>query len=187
MTTRVQHSNSLILIWQVAEFEARQLKASTIEPVHLLLGLCKTVDLDLPDLISRNAPNRAEVLEECLREVRRLRNVFQDAKLNAAIVRRRLRRLSGERRFSLPESERLHRSDAAKKVFANAEHFAQLNRGIVYPVHLLYAVLGVEDEQRDQAMNELGIQKARLCEAAKHELFSQCDKTMAKTDTARWN
>jgi hypothetical protein len=33
------HSDSLILVWRVAEFEARHSKASTIEPTHLLLGL----------------------------------------------------------------------------------------------------------------------------------------------------
>ena len=42
------HSNSLILVWRVAEYEARNLKASMIEPSHLLLGLCKIVDVDLP-------------------------------------------------------------------------------------------------------------------------------------------
>jgi hypothetical protein len=42
-----RHSSSLILIWRIAEFEARHLNASTIEPTHLLLGLCKVVDLDM--------------------------------------------------------------------------------------------------------------------------------------------
>ena len=54
---------------RLAELEARQLKASTIEPTHLLLGLCKSVDLDLPVLVQKDPPDRDEVLEEFLREV----------------------------------------------------------------------------------------------------------------------
>src|SRR5271166_6415915 len=142
---KVRHSDSLILIWRLAELEARQLKASTIEPTHLLLGLCKAVDLDLPTLVQKDAPDRDEVLEELLREVRRLRTVFRAAGLDAKTFRRKLRRASPERRFALAESERLHRSSAAKEIFSAAEQFAQVGSSVVYPVHLLYACLLTED------------------------------------------
>src|SRR5665213_1007953 len=161
MTISVRHSTSLLLIWQVAEFEARHLKASTIEPIHLLIGLSKTVDLDLIALVSTNVTNRDEVLEECLREVRRLRNIFRNANLNAATFRRQMRRASGEQRFSMEQSERLHRSVAARKIFTAAEHLAQLADGVVYPVHLLHTVLTTRDSQRDEVLNELGIDKKR--------------------------
>jgi hypothetical protein len=137
----MKHSPSLILVWRVAEFEARHAKASTIEPTHLLLGLCKVVDLDLPEFVAKDAPDRDEVLEELLREVRKLRTVFRAAGLDAKTFRRKLRRASPERRFALDDSERLRRSSAAKQIFADAEHFAQLGSSAVYPVHLLYATL----------------------------------------------
>ena len=184
-----RHSNSLILIWRIAEIEARHLNASTIEPTHLLLGLCKVVDLDLPELVSKDSPDRDEVLEELLREDRKLRTVFRAAGLNAKTFRRRLRRPSPERRFSLTESERLRRSPAAKQVFADAERFAQLGSGTVYPIHLLHATLLAEDKHRDEVMAELNIEKKRLVSIAKREVFmpqlgpaSQSQK--AKT---RWN
>jgi len=89
---RSNHRNetfpSLILVWRVAEFEARHAKASTIEPNHLLLGLCKVVDLDLPEFVTKDAPDRDEVLEELLREVRRLRTVFRAAGLDTKTFRR---------------------------------------------------------------------------------------------------
>jgi len=91
-TIEMKHSPSLILVWRVAEFEARHAKASTIEPNHLLLGLCKVVDLDLPSLLPRY-PRPDEVLEELLREVRRLRTVYRAAGLDAKTFRRKLRRL----------------------------------------------------------------------------------------------
>ena len=73
---KTSYSTSLMLIWRVAEFGARHAKASTIEPSHLLLGLCKVVDLDLPEFITKEAPDRDEILEEMLREVRKLKTIF---------------------------------------------------------------------------------------------------------------
>ena len=184
-----RHSDSLLLIWRVAEFEARQLNASSIEPVHLLLGLCKTVDLDLPALNSKDAPDRDEVLEELLREVRRLRTVFRTAQVNARTLRRKLRSSSPEPRFTLDGPERLHRSDASKRVFADAEHFAQIAGSVVYPAHLLYAVLLGEDTRRDDAFRELSIDKPRFQEVAKREVVFSRDLAPTPTSKkkARWN
>lgn len=185
----MKHSNSLILVWRVAEIEARHLRASRIEHTHLLLGLCKVVDLDLPDLISRDVPDRNEVLEELLREVRKLRTVFRAAGLNAKTFRRRLRRSSPEPRFALDNPERLRRSSAAKRVFADAEHYAQLGSSVVYPVHLLYATLLAEDKHRDATMVELSIEKKRLLSAAKRELLMPQvgASSGSKTEGTRWN
>ena len=184
-----RHSNSLILVWRVAEFEARHQKASVIEPTHLLLGLCKVVDLDLPQFVSKDSPDRDEVLEELLREVRKLRTVFRTADLDAKIFRRRLRRPSPDRRFALGESELLHRSSSAKRVFTDAEHFAQLGGGSTYPIHLLYATLLAEDEQRDKTFTELGIDKKRLLNVAKREvLMPQIGSSSAsRKERTRWN
>jgi ATP-dependent Clp protease ATP-binding subunit ClpA len=186
---KAQHSDSLILVWRVAEFEARHLKDSSIEPTHLLLGLCKVVDLDLPELVSKDSPKRDEVLEELLREVRKLRTLFRTAGLDAKAFRRRLRRESRERRFSLADSERLRRSSAAKQVFADAEHFAQLGSSAVYPVHLLYATLLAEDKHRDATLTELNIEKKRLMSVAKREvLMPQLGSASAsKKARTRWN
>jgi ATP-dependent Clp protease ATP-binding subunit ClpA len=186
---KLQHSASLILAWRVAEFEARHSKASLIEPTHLLLGLCKVVDLDLPEFVSKDSPDRDEVLEELLREVRKLRTVFRAAGLDAKTFRRRLRRVSPERRFALDDSERLRRSSAAKRVFADAEHFAQLGSSAVFPVHLLYATLLAEDEHRDATLAELTIDKKRLMSVAKREvLLPQLGSASAsKKARTRWN
>ena len=177
------------MVWRVAEFEARNAKTSTIEPNHLLLGLCKMVDLDLPEFVAKDSPDRDEVLEELLREVRRLRAVFRAADLDAKTFRRKLRRVSAERRFTLDNSERLRRSSAAKRIFAEAEHFAQLGSSAVYPVHLLYACLLGDDEHRDATLNELKVEKKRLLTVSKREVLG---KQMGSTSPSakartRWN
>jgi ATP-dependent Clp protease ATP-binding subunit ClpA len=183
------HSNSLVLVWQVAQFEARYLKATALGPTHLLLGLCKIVDLDLPALISTTAPDRDTVLEESLREVRKLRTVFRTAQVDPMRLRRSLRKSQPERRFELDESERLRRTPEAKRVFADAEHFAELSTGVVYPVHILYACLLAEDKHRDATLASLGIDKKRLLTVAKRQIgLPAPDATVGSTPPrTRWN
>ena len=168
---KVRHSDSLILMWRLAELEARQLKASTIEPTHLLLGLCKSVDLDLPALVQKDSPDRDEVLEEFLREVRRLRTVFREVGLDARTFRRALRRRSEGNRNAPSESQRLRRSKASKQAFADAEHFAEMANSVVYPVQLLYAVISTEDALRDDLLDEFGVKLARFKKFAKREIM----------------
>ena len=186
---KTSYSTSLMLVWRVAEFEARHAKASTIEPSHLLLGLCKVVDLDLPEFISKDAPDRNEILEEMLREVRKLKTIFRAAGLDAKIFRRKLRRTLPEPRFSLEDSKRLRRSSAAKQIFADAEHYSQLGSGVVYPAHLLYATLLAQDEHRDATLAELNIEKKRLLTVSKREILGkQIDSTTPSSKArTRWN
>lgn len=99
-----RHSQSLLLVWRVAEIEARNANASEIDLTHLWLGLCKVVDIDLPSAVSRRAPDREEVLEELLREIKRLRRVFRAGAMDACAFRRKLRAKAAERGFSILES-----------------------------------------------------------------------------------
>ena len=186
---KAQYSISLVLVWQVADAEARHLKASTIEPLHLLLGLCKVVDLDLTELVAKESPDRDVVLEELLREVRKLRTVFRSAKVDPKILRRRLRGVAIKDRLSLGESGRLRRSPAAREVFADAEQFSQIGDAIVYPVHLLYASLMASDADRDGVFLELKIDKTRLVDTVKTEIFTRAAKPplMRSNSRTKWN
>lgn len=172
----------------MADFEARQLNASTIDPSHLLLALCKIVHLDLPALVSKELPDRDERLEESLRECRRLKNVFRAAGLDPKSFRRLLRSKSGGGRFSATGSEPLRRSKAAKQVFADAEHLAAICDCVVYPVHLLYSVLLHADPTFDEVLGALSIEKKRLQEVARREVVPHPvpPPSGAKTKT-KWN
>jgi ATP-dependent Clp protease ATP-binding subunit ClpA len=170
-----RHSNSLLLVWRVAELEAQYLKAAAIEPTHLLLGLCKVVDLDLPAVVSKETSNRDEILEELLREVRRLRGVFRESDLNAKTFRRALRHACAPPRGAAVIPDQLRKSKETQDAFKDAEHFAEMTNSPVYPAHLLYAVLLAEDEQRDQVMSALGIDKRRLKRVTKQEVLFRQD------------
>jgi ATP-dependent Clp protease ATP-binding subunit ClpA len=185
-TTR--YSSTLYLIWRLAELEARRLTCPVIEPLHLLLGLSKCVDLDLPSIVNHELSNRDGVLEECLREVRRLRNLFSAAGLNAAHFRHSLRRIPTKQDALVTRSGALHRSPAAREVFAEAEHYAKLREGVVYPVHLLLAVLCTEDAQRDRVLKEMGVNRERLHEVVVQAALGQgLPAAAAGNEVAGWN
>ncbi len=166
-----RHSQSLLLVWRVAEIEARNASASEIDLTHLWLGLCKVVDIDLPSTVSRRAPDREEVLEELLREIKRLRRVFRAGAMDACAFRRKLRAKAAERRFSILESTQLRRTDKARRAFADAEQMAAVSGSTVYPLHLLCAILALKDQKRDRLMEELAISGRRLKQLASQELM----------------
>ncbi len=186
---KTRHSTSLLLAWRVAELEARHLKAPFLEPSHLLLGLCKVVDLDLPTLVPKETSDRDAVLEELLRETRRLREVFRKADFDAQQFRRRFRQVLTTGSSVMAAKGRLHRTDAAKDTFADAERMACLGDGTVFPMHLLYALLAAEDPARDQVLKELGADETRLRETARRGVIVPRDRAAASTskDKTRWN
>ena len=180
-------ANSLIMVWGLAEMEARRLNAHEIEPAHLLLGLCKIVDLDIGASVPDTVPNRKNTLEKLLREVRQLRDVFQAAEWDPKVFRRRLRQSLGAGRFVAKASERLHRSQAAKAVFSEAEQYAGIAGGTMLPVHLLYAVLVSKEKSQEALLSELAIDKQRLHQLAKYAALSTGVRGPGCSDDRKWN
>jgi hypothetical protein len=168
---KILHSDSLILMWRLAECEARHLSASSIEPPHLLLALCKSVDLDLPALVQKDLPDRNEVLEELLREVRRLRTIFRTTNLDVRTFRRALRWKIYTNPNKGLEHQRLRRSIAAKRVFVDAERLAEITNSRVFPVQLLDAVLSTEDEVRDDLFIQQGVKTSHLKKIVRSEII----------------
>jgi ATP-dependent Clp protease ATP-binding subunit ClpC len=184
------YSNSLMLAWQVADLEAKRLQATFLEPAHLLLGLCKCVDIDVPGSIPAGLPERDNLIEELLREFRRLREVFRGAGFDAMRFRRHYRTVlpEGSAGLTAPVA-RLHRNDAARDVVSEAERVAAVSGGIVYPIHLLYSLLGEDDPQREKAMAAVGANQARLRQAVKQHLLSKQGGLSSCTErnNPRWN
>jgi hypothetical protein len=94
-----------------------------------------------------------------------------------------------QRQRNARQSEQLHRSSAAKQVFADAKHFAQLGNSTVYPVHLLYATLLAEDKRRDATLAELNADKKRLLIVAKRKVLTPQvgSASASKKARTRWN
>jgi len=185
-----RYSNGLMLVWQVANLEAKHLQAAFIEPAHLLLGLCKCVDIDLPVLIPSSVANREILLEELLREFRQLRDVFKSSSFDPMKFRRHYRTVLPKGSNGINSTAgQLHRNDAAKDAFAEAEKVAAVSGGVVYPMHLLYVLLLEPDTQREKAMSAVGLNEARLLHVTKQHLFKQKDMASPVSDwpNIQWN
>ena len=164
-------------------------KASLLEPSHFLLGLCKVVDLDLTELINKETPDRNDVLEEMLREVRKLRGVFCAAGFDAKLFRRRLRRLLPTSTAASENPGRLRRSQPARELFDEAEKYALFEGSSVYPIHLLNAILMAKIPESDELITEMGFDKKRLLQTIKDQLLANAGKPSgAKSNSrAKWN
>lgn len=185
---KTRHSDSLILIWRIAAIEAQNLNSPLIEPAHLLLGLCKTVDLDLPKVANKIAPASDDLLEELFKETRRLRRVFAAASFDAKQFRRSLRaKLHMNLTVRSQETKRYHRSESAKAVFRNAERWAELTESQVFPVHLLYAILQEDDDSRSQVLAELRLDGKGLERESKQEALFGCGRNPRSGDNPRHN
>jgi hypothetical protein len=185
-----RHSNSLLFAWQVADLEAKRLHAAFLEPGHLVLGLCKCVDIDVIASFGSSVPNREALLEELLREFRRLRETFVRAGFDAMRFRRYYRTILPEGSAgSTPPVVRLHRNDAAKDAFAAAERVAGVSDGVVYPIHLLYSLLAESDPQREKAIAAVGSNEARLRQTISEHLFLQNRVIVSNPDlpNPEWN
>lgn len=166
-----QHSQSLLLVWRVAEVEARHANSKEIEPAHFFIAICKVVDLDLPALFPEATTQRDAVLEECLHEVGRLRRVFEFAHIEAANLRRRLRSECKHKNDTTLGDEFLHRSNASRAVFADAEAFADFATVPVFPIHLAYALLVATGPKIEGTLRHCGIDEIRLKHATKDEML----------------
>jgi hypothetical protein len=119
----------------VAEFEARNLGASTIEPVHFFLGLLKSVDVDLVKLIKQLDKDIATVAG-IASDLADVRTAFQRSEVETTLIRRKLRRLIGK--HDSDRAAHLRRSSRSRVLFGVAEAFVK--NGIVKPIHLLSVV-----------------------------------------------
>ena len=149
--------------------EAKHLNSSTIEPTHLLLGLCKAVDVDPRGLFNEHLQGRELILEELVREVRRLRVVFETVGFDARAFRRALRRELGKHTRSPTKSHHLRRSNEAKQVFVDAEQVAEMADCVVFPVHLFHAVLSATKDAYTDLMARAGCDPERLKKVTKRE------------------
>ena len=184
-----RHSSSLVFVWQIADLEAKRLQAAFLEPAHLLLGMCKCVDIDVLASIPSSAPQREALLEELLREFQRLREVFWSAGFNAMRFRRHYRNVLPVGSAGLNVvSGNLHRTDSAKDVFHVAEKFAEISVTPVYPIHLLLSLVVKRDDARDEAMRVTGSDPSRLCQALKEQIVPRPAASFTKESRVeQWN
>ncbi|MBI4023730.1 MAG: ATP-dependent Clp protease ATP-binding subunit [Verrucomicrobia bacterium] len=131
-----RHADSLILVWRLADIEAAHLKSAHLDPTHFFIGLCKVVDLDLASLFRASAPADDELEKRVKRDVEQLRAAFAEIEMDAAVLRRKLRRRYADHHDPSPVEGHHRRSPDARRVFGMAERLAETGDDTVRPAHL---------------------------------------------------
>jgi hypothetical protein len=157
----IRHSDSLILVWKIAELEARNLGAREIEPTHFFLGLLKVVDLSVGFVAQYFQKGRQDSMDQLSKDVLDLRSVFIEGGVESTPTRRRLR---AHLHKGLKETEgRLRRRADSRTLFLKAETEAH---EVVKPVHLLSAIFGAEIPVLESFLVEGGADYHGLAAAA---------------------
>ncbi|WP_053084737.1 protein kinase domain-containing protein [Streptomyces viridochromogenes] len=153
--TSAPYSGGVGLALVIALSEAARGGADEVEPVHVLLGICKMCELPATDV----APGFAEQLDG---EVRELRAAFERAGLDTAAFRRRLRD-----RIARPDRARQGAgappgSAVARELVSRAEELAAAQHGVAMGLpHLLSAVLETPSPPWAALAAEMGVDDLR--------------------------
>ncbi|MEM6646702.1 MAG: ATP-dependent Clp protease ATP-binding subunit [Bacteroidota bacterium] len=130
---------STLLAWKWAAHEVLVTRRAAIEPVHLLMALCRL------DRAATEYNAATPAAEQAIRtSVRRVYDRFDDAGLDPDVLHEQLRRrLTPAASPAQPETT-IHRTDAAKLVFQRAR--ARITAGApMQAVHLLDALVAQPD------------------------------------------
>jgi adenylate cyclase len=146
------------LAWQVAANEAGKSGHSSIEPLHLLIGICST-----GTFLEQDASKRAQVKVSALSVIRR---EWEDAGTILAVTGVDPVRLRREAREFLGRGDRegpsivkvISRSDGSRRIFGRAEEIAQeLRQTQISLVHLFIAILDSDEQSLSALMRRVGI------------------------------
>jgi ATP-dependent Clp protease ATP-binding subunit ClpC len=159
-------SHGVIFIWAAADAEAQGAHHEEIQPAHLILGVCKAVDLPLDVAIGVNLDDAGNIVDELRQGIADLKRVFADLQFDSTTFRRKLRVRLGEGTRADAVAGQLHRSRPARDVFKRAENLAG-GTSDVKPLHLLLALLEIENSPWAEVFVDMNVDPSKLAEAAR--------------------
>ncbi len=135
----MKYSAATNLVWKISALEAQNLKHREIEPIDLLLGLLKIVDIDLEKISIKKDGNKILEIKE---EIKELRDIFELTGLVATKARRRIRKETAHQYHNSNYKDGvIHRSSFTKTAFKQAEKLLSDKELLVKPIHLLKSLL----------------------------------------------
>jgi ATP-dependent Clp protease ATP-binding subunit ClpA len=171
-------STGLVLTWQIAATEAVAARHEFIEPVHLLIGVCKVGTLAEMNVQDLNPRHREAV--DLKGEVGPVVAHFKKANVDHVELYREARNSFGMGDSKEENRSKISRSPASKAAFARA---AQLAAGmpVVATVHLLAAIL----EDKDGFVVEMLKKRGVNCEAFRVAILRR-EMPVEASQMARW-
>ena len=159
-----QLSNGTMFVWSAADAETRQAEALEIEPVHFLLGLTKLAELpEQARVDSDDAEN--DIITEILSDAEPVRGAFSHCGLDTTRLRRTLRDALPDAISSDYSPDGLHRSDSSRGVFKKAGRLASDANYKLQPVHLLAALMQLDEAPWWTVFDELAVDRDAFREA----------------------
>ncbi len=139
----IKYSKSLLLIWSLAELEAKNLKQENIHPAHFFLGILKSVEVDLVRILRKQSE---EVQLEIRKDILDLKSCVGEFISDITYTRRFLRNiLPRDLQLSVERDSKLRRSRASRDVFHKCEQLYPSISREVLPIHLLSILLESND------------------------------------------
>ncbi len=147
-------SPSIDITWSLAEAEAAYAGFSEIGLAHFWVGICKAVEVSVPELLKAGSPEIQALEGQVEADFLEVREAFSGVGLSPKQLRRTIRAELGKRagKFARP----LHRSPALREVFKQAGEFAAVDDGRLRPAHLLEALVERWDPLVSSAVTKLG-------------------------------
>jgi len=144
------NSNATILVWKIAALEARHLNHKEIDPIDLMLGILKIVDVDLAKIVDVKDGDDFVTISG---EVKELTELFLEASIDAKSTRRRLRRESIHQGQLVQHPDGvIHRSNRTKDVFRRAIEMLSGGDSRVLPIHILAALLDKHEPELERLL-----------------------------------
>jgi ATP-dependent Clp protease ATP-binding subunit ClpA len=157
------YTDSVILVWKVAAWEAVWLKHKFIEKEHVFSALCKAHEL-LQDKILKQIGITVPV-EAIREELSPVLSALEANHINPRYLHRRIRTLLDEGGYEHKKGEVINRSEECKRYFQKADDLAK-EYGVVflYPVHLFTAILLEPIPNIEKILKDFGVTPQRLLE-----------------------
>jgi hypothetical protein len=145
-----EYSKGTDLVWKIAAIEAQNLKHQQIDPVDLMLGLLKIVDVE-PEGLMRFT--KSEEILKIKSEITEIQQIFLSCGIIPSKTRRRLRRESLNHAQNVVYKDGvIHRSELSKRIFSDAVSHLLSNEKNIRPIHLLSALLEKQDPDLDRSL-----------------------------------
>ena len=165
------YTDSVVLIWQIAAWEAVRLKHGFIEKEHVFSALCKAHGL-LQDKILKQIGITVPV-EAIREELSPVLSALEANHINPRYLHRRIRTLLDEGRCEHKKGEVIHRSEECKRYFQKADELAKGYGAVfLYPLHLFTALLLEPVPNIERVLKDLGVTPQRLLETIRKRAVS---------------
>jgi adenylate cyclase len=167
-------TDAVELAWQIAADEAVHSSDASIEPLHLLIGICSMGKFLEPDVLHRTKI-KASALRIVNLEWQCLAAIFVDASLDPVGVRRAARKILGHTEREGLQLTKLSRSESSRQIFDRAEQIAKGSaRNVIGLAHLFAAILDSDDQPLSALLKQEGMSavefKTALLRAAEMQL-----------------